>query len=79
MDYEIKKILTDSDWYDKYHDYVILQGRSAYVKEMLTDNRWVHTNCGLPWCWPITTFAVFNCLQDGEWKEVGNDHRKYAP
>jgi hypothetical protein len=79
MDYEIKQILTDPDWYDKYHNYVILQGRIACSKELLAYNRWVHTSCGLPWNQPVRTFAVFNCIRDGQWKEVGNDHKKYAP
>ena len=77
MDYEVARIMSDPDWYEKYHSYIRLQGRTAYIKEMLADNQWIYVNRGLPWSlnwnWPATTSAAFNCLQDGKWKRVDYD------
>ena len=31
----------EEGWFEKYHDYILLQGRIAHIKEMLANNQWI--------------------------------------
>jgi len=62
MDYEIKKIVSEEGWFEKYHEYIRLHGRTAYVKEMLTNNQWVLK--GQRFSHYIASVPVL----DGKWK-----------
>ena len=64
MDYEVARIMSDPDWYEKYHSYIRLQGRTAYIKEMLADNQWVLKR------WRFSHYIATVPILSGKWKEA---------
>jgi len=57
----------EEDWYTKYHDYIRLRGRIAYVMEMLSNNQWVLKEHRFSHY--IATVPVL----DGKWKRIDYD------